>query len=538
MRATGGLTVLVLVSLALACGGGDGGAEGIVEFEPSEEAGHFKVMTDEDELGETWECDKVGTIRSGARSGQAVVSCSSELPAKTALPEMSVEVYALESETSWASLRATMPVEGDSAGYLLEAAGITLTVDEQVVVPPLQRVEQPWTVEDGEISFWYHSPEPFSSDGLEVMFEHEQLGKVWSTKSYVDTPQTLGQGGAFVAEARGGTTLVYKWSPRVVHDRIAWTGGHHPPADAKFEHQDLDCAGTPIRGVNIESVDPAELVKVGRSGGADLFRALEAKHPVNGRAFVAYEAAAKAGTLAGTAGFGSPAFLKNVPYFLKKDTFGRWVRYVRSDLQPPAMCEPVVYIYDDQQRAITLQIDPAIELFKSVPKRPASGVWRVSGDADGQVRDLVTGAVHPYLFWEGQWHPADFPASGTQVAGSQLRQHLTEVSPRLGLQGREIDEFVGSWAPRLEHEACVSVAFHDRTTIDAMAPMRIEPEPSVVIRVMLDVVPCRDAPDLLPVVWAPVPQRSGFTVVEWGGLLRPSMRKPDSRSGELRLADL
>jgi len=55
--------------------------------------------------------------------------------------------------------------------------------------------------------------------------------------------------------------------------------------------------------------------------------------------------------------------------------------------------------------------------------------------------------------------------------------------------------------------------------MDALAPLHITPEPDTVLRIFLDFEGF-DKPIQLKPQKLSAPKRNGYTVVEWGGLLR------------------
>jgi hypothetical protein len=58
--------------------------------------------------------------------------------------------------------------------------------------------------------------------------------------------------------------------------------------------------------------------------------------------------------------------------------------------------------------------------------------------------------------------------------------------------------------------------------VDALAPAEVSPTPAHMIRILMDATPVKACPtELTPPVWPDAaPAREGFTVVEWGGVLR------------------
>jgi hypothetical protein len=95
------------------------------------------------------------------------------------------------------------------------------------------------------------------------------------------------------------------------------------------------------------------------------------------------------------------------------------------------------------------------------------------------------------------------------------------VLPRLGLLPHETEDFVAAWAPRMEGAAFHVIGFHPREQVDVLAPVQVSPPPASMIRILMDATPVEACPALTPpVLPEQAPAREGFTVVEWGGVLR------------------
>ena len=86
---------------------------------------------------------------------------------------------------------------------------------------------------------------------------------------------------------------------------------------------------------------------------------------------------------------------------------------------------------------------------------------------------------------------------------------------------REINQrFRSSY--RISQSAISSIGFHSPDAIAQHGPLDITPPPDTLIRVLMDATPTDAPPDWdgsLP-DFAPVPQRTGVVVVEWGGMTR------------------
>lgn len=213
------------------------------------------------------------------------------------------------------------------------------------------------------------------------------------------------------------------------------------------------------------------------------------------------------------------SFAASVPFVFWKDPFGRFIELLRSDLHPPNLCEPVLYVYG-RQEPFTVTLDEQVHVTVSDPPIDGHG-WTLLPTGDGGVTVPGSDRAWPFLFWEGQNGLFARPDGGTVVARSEVRDHLRRVLPLQGLRGREVDDFVRAWAPDLEESPYVLVSFHPRDDIDRLVPMRIEPEPDTLIRVMMEYEPrASGGGDVRPQPLPAVPPRRGFVVVEWGGVKR------------------
>jgi hypothetical protein len=86
-----------------------------------------------------------------------------------------------------------------------------------------------------------------------------------------------------------------------------------------------------------------------------------------------------------------------------------------------------------------------------------------------------------------------------------------------GLTAKETNDFIAYWQDKIPTRPYVRLAWFTTAQINELAPLCITPKPDTVIRVFLD-MDGLDQPISLPQpVFHPL-ARTGFTVVEWGGL--------------------
>ena len=127
----------------------------------------------------------------------------------------------------------------------------------------------------------------------------------------------------------------------------------------------------------------------------------------------------------------------------------------------------------------------------------------------------MTGQEYNYLYWEGSSEQEYDFSEGFCVAGENTAEFLEDALVRLGLTRREANEFIVYWLPRMEQNEYNLISFQSEAYTDH-ARLSIQPEPDTVIRVFMAYKPL-DHYQEIPEQSLSAPERSGFTVVEWGG---------------------
>lgn len=176
--------------------------------------------------------------------------------------------------------------------------------------------------------------------------------------------------------------------------------------------------------------------------------------------------------------------------------------------------KPVIYLYPEEETEVTITLDYAGELTCVYPAMDDTSSWTVTAAPDGTLTD-AQGQTYNYLYWEGITH-ADYDfSSGFCVAGADTAAFLEDALAQLGLTRREANELIVYWLPRMESNPYNLIAFQQDAYTNHAA-LSITPEPESLLRVFM-AWKALDAPVDLPAQTLPHVDRSGFTVVEWGG---------------------
>jgi hypothetical protein len=212
-------------------------------------------------------------------------------------------------------------------------------------------------------------------------------------------------------------------------------------------------------------------------------------------------------------------FIKRYPraIFFWKDPLGRWTMAMIQDLIPMAECgKPVIYLYPPKTEAVSVALPKFINVTKSEPAYPSNG-WRVIAHPDGSL-EYADGHTYPSLYWEGTGVGYQTPKEGFIIKDGEVDAQLASILSRYGLNVQESKDFREFWVPKMTGAPYYRVSFLTSEWSQA-APLFVQPHPNTAIRIFMDWQKL-SAPIDLPEPKIETPARNGFTLVEWGGLLR------------------
>jgi hypothetical protein len=87
------------------------------------------------------------------------------------------------------------------------------------------------------------------------------------------------------------------------------------------------------------------------------------------------------------------------------------------------------------------------------------------------------------------------------------------------LNKKEIADFIEFWGPKMNSAPYYFVSFLGNREMNYIAPLEITPKPDTIIRVLMDFSPLQQ-PISVNAYSLPHFERNGFTVVEWGGVIK------------------
>jgi len=400
------------------------------------------------------------------------------------------------------------------------AAGLSLASDSQFAV---QAFRAPGTMLHGSDNFGLVSRR-CKGDSLKIAFRHPVFHEVRS------------DGQLFYVTRPDGSCLTFEYVPYFSEKEIAWDSPPKEPSksgyswknDAQYGH--LELRYEPVVAADVVRLDREATVVGHTQRGEPVYELKNPNHPLLKAFYQDYEADfVKAEEYAAyrsredSNGIRPPKhsyeqFVAARPIFLWRDPFGRLMRFTNNDFLPVYMAEPIIYLYPIAAQRVHVEAKPLHSIKASIP--PYRAGWDVLARPSGELTGVTDRKTYSYLFWEGLSAISPMRQEGFVIPQEEVAGFFERMLPRLGLNERESNDFRDAWLPRFHDAPYYFITFLPRETIDRLAPLVVTPKPDALIRVLMDFRPLwTRAPVTAPDLLKP-PERRGFTVVEWGGLLR------------------
>jgi hypothetical protein len=174
--------------------------------------------------------------------------------------------------------------------------------------------------------------------------------------------------------------------------------------------------------------------------------------------------------------------------------------------------KPVIYLYPETETDVSVQLDLDGELTCTYPAYKEG--WKVLAKPDGTLTD-VNGQSYNYLYWEAIMPDTYDMSQGFCVRGEDTANFLELALEQLHLNRKEANEFIIYWLPLMEQNPYNLISFQTEAYTNH-AELVIDPAPETLIRVFMAWQASEVWVDMLPQELT-APNRTGFTVVEWGG---------------------
>ncbi|HRN96460.1 MAG TPA: hypothetical protein PLD54_03375, partial [Candidatus Levybacteria bacterium] len=208
--------------------------------------------------------------------------------------------------------------------------------------------------------------------------------------------------------------------------------------------------------------------------------------------------------------------------FYIKDQYSGWKARVNNpDCQTYCWAKPVLYFYPLIATFVDVKLDVPGKVIVSDPHYPEDTGWK-------NVRAFPNGVLHynnttyHYLFYETEVTKPSKPTNGVFIPMTELEPKLSLLLTQFGLNDFEKGEFLEYWIPELQKLDSPYIFFsvlndQQKQEVDKVD---ITPSPDTFIHVLAYFkgiqVPYSVEPLPIPKT---IPERNGFTVVEWGGTI-------------------
>ncbi|MEA3272805.1 MAG: hypothetical protein U9P90_04030 [Patescibacteria group bacterium] len=178
---------------------------------------------------------------------------------------------------------------------------------------------------------------------------------------------------------------------------------------------------------------------------------------------------------------------------------------------PPGVKKPAVYLYPTETSEIEVKVYVNGHITEAEPNYLTG--WKVTAESNGLIDK-----EYDYLFYEAQLTNLQLPDEGWIIAFSNLDEWFDETLPKLGLNDKELVQFKEYWMEELTEANYYEVKILEDQFLEENMNLIINPKPDTMIRLNFYFKPHSEKNEMKePTI--KTPQRTGFTVVEWGGLL-------------------
>lgn len=195
-------------------------------------------------------------------------------------------------------------------------------------------------------------------------------------------------------------------------------------------------------------------------------------------------------------------------------------------------CKPAVYLYPPRQQIVNVQVNPRGQLSYTDPPYDKTTGWTVWAKPDGKIsnfqarsRELrsypIPNFQYDYLYYESKLLDSEIkkPESGWVVKPDQLESLFNKILPELGLNKKEQSDFMGYWLNKLPASPYYFVGLVDKPQRDYLEALKVTPDPDTSIRFSL-YFEALDQPKVVTEPKITTPTRKGFTLVDWGGMVK------------------
>lgn len=188
--------------------------------------------------------------------------------------------------------------------------------------------------------------------------------------------------------------------------------------------------------------------------------------------------------------------------------------------------KPVIYLYPKTKTTVNVSVKVPGTIPVSIPTYPSGGWRNIEAYPDGSF--IYQGKTYHELFYESNVTPITPPDSGIVVSAANLQSSLQEITTKLGLAENEQQEFLAYWIPRLGalNAPYILISVFSQESKDIIDVVDITPKPDTFIQFIMYYKGLQNPVFIKPLsLPASIPARTGFTAVEWGGIIDGTVKE-------------
>lgn len=189
-------------------------------------------------------------------------------------------------------------------------------------------------------------------------------------------------------------------------------------------------------------------------------------------------------------------------------------------------CKPAVYLYPRVKQLVNVKVFPKGELTYTDPLYDSLRGWTVWVEPNGKLElafSSQSSAIRQfdYLYYESKLRDEEIkkPQEGWVVRHSEMESLFEKILPKLGLNAQEKADFEDYWLSKLPKSPYYFVGLVDKAQRDYLETLSVTPNPDTSIRFSLFFEMLDNPRDVVePII--ETPRREGFTLVDWGGMMK------------------
>ena len=177
--------------------------------------------------------------------------------------------------------------------------------------------------------------------------------------------------------------------------------------------------------------------------------------------------------------------------------------------------KPNIYIYPNEQIQLTVKLDFPMggKIVTSIPEY-GSG-WNVLVDTNGLIDN-----TYSYLFYESTQPDIWQRNYGWVTKTDELESFFSKNMADYGFKGREIDDFITYWIPRLDDYSFYSICPQTERLIDDVIQLDFSKQPDNLLRLFYVIKGHNQLQDKLIEPTIDNFKREGYFITEWGVILK------------------